>query len=149
MFINKTLYTDVQSWKVLSVNGNKAVIVEVKKNPVNLEVIPHGFAWHCPNQREAYDNSSDIEEVGSPFEVVFKNGVWGRWVPECRSFNVHKEEAKRLSELEPERYEILKDFGECCLLLIRDLTPSGKQKKYFSKYGVMEEECRYFYDHNF
>lgn len=152
MFINRRIYTDVESWKVLEVNGDTATIVRVRKNPVGLIHIPFGFCGYSPNQFEAFQNSNDIVEEGEPFEVIRRKGVWGRWVDEIMVVpGYERSDARRLCEENPTKYRMVEEDDErdTCTLIVFFLTPKGKIKRTFVKYGEMEEGCRYFYDYNF
>ena len=73
MFINVPLYSDINSYKVLSVNGNKGLAVEVRKEPKNLEF----SGYTCLNNREAYSNAEPIE-MGPTFEITKRGEEWYR-----------------------------------------------------------------------
>lgn len=151
MFINTRIHTDVTSLKVLSVNGKTALVVRVVKNPKNLVFVPGGFAGHCCNQEEAFRNA-EIEEVGEPFEVVLRNGVWGRWVNESRAFfGVSDAKVQEILSSGTEAIlEITKEDDGTNTIVVAEVSPKTKKpKRRFMKFGVMEETCKYFYDYNF
>ena len=129
MFINVRLYTDIVSYKVVSVNGNKGTAVSVIKTP-NGEII---------------DNST-------PFEITCRSGIWGRW-HNCSyvSRRVDDETLEKfLQNKQPNcSYEVEKDEYGTNTVIVTELTAKGKAKRQFEKLGKIEQECRYKYDHRF
>ena len=76
-YINKRIYKDTKSYKVLEKNNDDdyIVVIEVEKIPTNL-------VWKnrkCINAEEAFE-SAPITEVknAKPFQLFKnKNGIWG------------------------------------------------------------------------
>lgn len=66
-YINKQLYTDVESWAVLKKSGKKMVVV-----PVSIPLA------RCYNKKAAREKGvpDGIAIDGEPFEVVYK---WKKW----------------------------------------------------------------------
>lgn len=153
MFINHRIYTDIESYRVLEINGTKGRAIQVKKNPVGLESIPGGFAAFFPNQHEAYRNSNDVVEVGEPFNIELRNGVWGRWTYDGMCFyGITAEGVERQmahSEKMGDRCEAFEQEDGTFNIRITFLTPKGNPRRKFVKLGVLEDECRYFYNHAF
>ena len=155
MYINKMLWTDIESYRVTNINGKTATAVRVVKNPnkEHMQFIPGGFVGHYPNQHDAYRFSNDIVECGEPFQIEQHRGVWGRWRNEGYVFfgvsaeNVERQ--KQMSEEMGDRCEAFLEDDGTYTIRITQLTKSGKPKRTFEKLGQLEEHCKYFYDHNF
>ena len=91
-YINKRIYTDVESYLVTEideVNGTAmAVAVEKRIKP---KMIPGGFAAHCPDlNREFAEAEPVIRKGAKPFQIKRNKDVSGdsntRWSPlRCRS----------------------------------------------------------------
>ena len=156
MYINHRIYTDIESYRVFDINGNTAKAVRVKKipNPEYMDFIPGGFVGHYPNQHDAYRYSDNIVDDGVPFEIVrHKNGMWGYWSLDSITFyGINEEGVERQKTFAKERGHKLdtklEEDGTYTMRLVL-LTKTGKPKRVFVKLGYLEENCYYFYDHNF
>lgn len=155
MFINKLIWTDVNSYKVFDIQGNHAKAIRVKKNP-NMDYmtfIPGGFVGHYPEQHDAYRFSNDIVEEGEAFDIECRKGIWGHWRYDgFVFFGITAEGVERQmahSAKVGNLCEAYQDEDGTFTIRIFFLTKTGKKKRTFHKLGVLEEECRYFYDHNF
>ena len=143
-YINIRLYSDTHSYKVLSVNGNRATVIEVKKVPTE--------KFDGTNQYKMFENAP-IVETGKPFEIVKHRGNWGRWALDAIAYrnvlkgttvedwvNVPARMVTKPVEGHPELEDVYIIF----------LTNSGRDKKYFVKMNDhFDNECRYFYDYSF
>lgn len=147
-YFNKRLYTDVESWKVIELDEVKgeATIIKVEKIPHDLKFIEGGFAAHCVNNYEAFQNAPIVEVKGAePFKVYRrKNGVWYRKQPVGYSIDkrmVNKDDLVIADD------EILKEDNFSYHFL--KVTKTGKQKVCYTPFGNIEEVCRYYYDYNY
>ena len=145
MFINVPLYSDINSYKVLSVNGNKGLAVEVRKEPKNLEF----SGYTCLNNREAYSNADPIE-MGPTFEITKRGEEWyrkthvGTFIP-----NVSSNKANTFNHEGVEVVVEKTDNPEFVNLFVYELTKTGKRKVHWEKLGKIVDYCAYYYDHNF
>ena len=147
MFLNAKIYTDIKSYRVLSVNGNKATVIEVTRTPVNKEFRGHDTEWTEPT------------EIGVPFEIAKHRGYWGRWAKDQMYMPCVKSESvptiiEQYKEREMNNVEIHREsvpnYPDYENLFITFLTPSGKPKKQFVKMNDhFDDDCRYFYDYTF
>lgn len=149
-YFNKKLYTDVQSWKVIELDEVKgeATVIAVEKEPQNLEFVEGGFAAHCVNNYEAFQNAPIVEVKGAqPFKVYRKkDGVW------YKKNKVGYSLDKRFVDLEDLKSKIedneVIEVDEFSVNVLK-VKKNGEFKTSFSKFGEMEDVCRYFYDYNF
>lgn len=169
-YINKELYTDVQSWEVFEENG-KTFAVEVKIVPdkVKPNFIPGGFSAICTNNIEVMRNGKIVRD-GEPFEIELKRGFYGCYgfVTDSPIFTNCLKEAEtakaefertiaRMTENDPHfvQREVVISEGErngqhYFQVVGYLLTKSGRRMRKFRKLGErIEEKCRYFYDYNF
>ena len=148
LYINKRLYTDVESYKVIEMNekGDVATVIKVEKVPQNLQFEVGGFAAHCVNNEEAFDNAPIVEVEGAkPFKVKLrKNGYWYKENDVGYSIDKRLVDMDKI-ELQPDEIMEVDDFS----VHILKLTKTGKRKKCYTKFGKMSEKCLYYYDYNF
>lgn len=141
-YLNVALYSGIRSYKVLSVNGNRANVIEVKKVPTE--------KFDGTNHHKIFENAP-IVEVGKPFEIVKHRGNWGRWAIDT----IFIPNAKKGTTVEnwtdfPARMTTKPVDEEHEDVFIIFLTKTGKDKKNFIKMNNhFDDECRYFYDHSF
>lgn len=149
-YFNKKLYTDVQSWKVIELDEVKgeATVIAVEKEPQNLEFIKGGFAAHCVNNYEAFQNAPVVEMKGAkPFKVYRKkDGAW------YKKNKVGYSLDKRFVDLEDLKSKIedneVIEVDEFSVNVLK-VKKNGQLRTTFTKFGEMEDVCRYFYDYNF
>lgn len=161
MYINHRIFTDIESYKVLSINGNTATCVPVKRvSKIKANFVPGGFVGTVLNNAEMFsDENSDIVECGDVVELVYKKHkgkmVWG-----CMRHNFYlnnpmeSEEAadKYVNEINAanDGYGAEKSCVEGrWWVTVFDVTPKGKPRMRFEPYGDMSNECHYYYDFNF
>jgi len=148
-YINRRIYTDVESWLVTDIDEAKgtATAVEVKKE-IKPTFIPGGFFGHCPNLPEEFRNAEPVV-VGEPFPIIRnKKGEWGFWrdvVIAYGNVNAFTPEWVENMKKTPEKFDIDSDGN----LFVYELTKGGKRKRKFDVLGKISEHCGYFYDFNF
>lgn len=148
-YINRRIYTDVESWLVTDIDEVKgtATAVEVKKE-IKPTFIPGGFFGHCPNLSEEFKNAEPVVS-GTPFEIVRnKKGDWGYWRDNVIAYGkVNAFASAWVEEMKktPEKVEITADGN----LFVYELTKTGKRKRKFEVLGQLSDYCGYFYDFNF
>ena len=148
-YINKRIYTDVESYLVTEideVNGT-AMAVEVEKR-IKPKMIPGGFAAHCPDlNREFAEAEPVIREGAKTFQIKRnKDGIWGfkhAVVALALPIKGMKEEWLESKKNDPAA-EIKGDY-----IYLYEMTKSGKRKTTFEKLGTLSDICGYFYDYNF
>lgn len=147
-YFNKRLYTDVESWKVIELDEVKgeATIIKVEKIPHNLEFITGGFAAHCVNNQEAFQNAEIVEVKGAePFKVYRrKDGLWYR--KQKVGYSIDKRCVNK-NDLVIAEDEIMEE-DEFSYHFIK-VTKTGKPRTCYTKFGEMSDECHYYYDYNF
>ena len=147
-YFNKKLYTDVQSWKVIELDETKgeATVIEVKKEPQNLEFVPGGFAAHCTNNHSAFMNAPIVEVDGAkPFKVYKrKNGKWYTKHKVGYSIDKRLVDLDNIKTADDEMVEIT----DLTVNFIK-LKKNGQPRTCYSYFGEMSESCNYFYDYNF
>lgn len=150
LYINKALYTDVQSWKVIELDEEKgeATVIEVEKKPENLNYELGGFVAHFSNLNEAFRNAPIVEvKNAKPFKLYRRKNGW------FKKQNVGYSLDKRIVDLnnlkEEQNTTIVVDEFSVHFL---KTTKTGKLKETFTKFcdlNAMSENCNYFYDYNF
>jgi len=141
-YINKKIYKDIKSYKVLEKDeyNGVATVIEVEKIPTNL-------IWEnrkCINAEKAFEDAP-ITEVknAQPFEVFKnKNGIWGIYK------KIGHIIPKKVFELTNMKNTSQYDYIEDEKVIVYETNKSGKIKTIFEKFGDIESECRYFYDYN-
>ena len=146
-YINKSIYTDVESWQVTEideVNGT-AMATPVKKN-IRPKTIPGGFVGHCPDLDREFDAAEPVP-CGKPFPIRRnKDGIWGfRHEVVALALPVEGCKAEWIeSKRNAPDAEIVDGY-----IWLFEMTKGGKRKTTFEKLGVLSDRCRYFYDFNF
>ena len=79
-YINKRIYTDVESYLVTEINEAKgtAMAIEVEKR-IKPKMIPGGFVGHCPNLDQEFDAAQPVVKDGATAFPITRNkdGIWG------------------------------------------------------------------------
>jgi len=148
-FINKRIYTDVQSWMVTEIDEVKgtAMAIAVEKR-ITPKMVPGGFVGHCPDlDREFSEAKPVIADGATAFRITRnKEGIWGVKhevvalalpVEGCKAEWI---ESKRNA---PDA-EIVDGY-----IWLYEMTKGGKRKTTFEKLGTLSDTCGYFYDYNF
>ena len=75
-YINKRIYTDVESYLVTEINEAKgtAMAIEVEKR-IKPKMIPCGFAAHCPNLDQEFDAAQPVVKDGATAFPITRNKV--------------------------------------------------------------------------
>ena len=142
-YINKKVYKDIKSYKVLEKDENNGVatVIEVEKIPTDL-------VWEnrkCINAEKAFEKApiSEIKNA-KPFQVFKnKNGVWG--IYKKVSHSIPKKVFELTNMKNSSEYEYSDDGS---IVYVYETNKNGKIKTIFEKFGDIESECRYFYDYN-
>ena len=148
-YINKRIYTDVESYLVTNideVNGT-AVAVEVEKR-IKPKMIPGSFAANCPNLEQEFSDAEPVIKDGAkPFPITRnKDGIWGfkhEVVALALPVKGMKEEWLESKRNAPDAL-IEGDY-----IYLFEMTKGGKRKTTFEKLGTLSDSCGYFYDYNF
>ena len=142
-YINKRVYRDVKSYKVLEKDEDNGVatVIEVEKIPTDL-------IWEnrkCINAEKAFEKAPITEVKGAePFEVFKnKNGVWGVYKKVGHPVPRKVFELTNMKEASEYEYSDNND-----VVYVYEKNKNGKIKTVFEKYGDIEDTCRYFYDYN-
>lgn len=148
-YINKTIYTDVQSWKVFGFNEDEteAYAIEVEKK-IRPTAIVGGFSAVHPNLHEEFANAKvTVKEGATPFKITKgKDGVWGFKTFKTVAIMPCKAIAK--DWIEQNKNNPAVEVGDE-FVTVYELTPKGKKKTIFEKLGKLSDVCGYFYDFNF
>lgn len=157
-YINKLIYTDVESYEVFKEN-EQLMAVKVKREPIiKPEYVPGGFSAVCINERELYQEGNyKIVEEGAPFKLELMNGKYGYWGLDVICYGGSKlTEEEFLEEARQNGWDETKTKFICCKdgngIFYKQvlLTPKGKMKRVFRKLGTrIEEKCKEYYDRNF
>lgn len=148
-YINKRIYTDVESYLVTGIDEVKgtAMAIEVEKR-IKPKMIPGGFAAHCPDlHREFAEAEPVIRKGAKPFQIKRnKDGIWGfkhEVVALALPVDGMTEEWLESKKDDPNA-EIKGDY-----IFLYETTKTGKRKTTFEKLGTLSDTCEYFYDYNF
>ena len=148
-YINKRIYTDVESYLITEINEAKgtAVAVEVEKR-ITPKMIPGSFAANCPNLEQEFDAAPPVVKHGAkPFQIKRnKDGIWG-----------FKHEVVALAlpvaGCKAEWIESKRHAPDALIegdyIYLFEMTKTGKRKTTFEKLGTLSDTCGYFYDYNF
>jgi hypothetical protein len=149
MYINKRIYTDIDSYLVTEIDEVKgtAMAIEVEKR-ITPKMIPGGFAAHCPDLDREFAAAEPVVRAGAKaFQIVRnKDGVWGykhEVVSLALPVKAMTDEWLESQKNNPAA-EIKGDY-----IYLYELTKTGKRKVKFEKLGTLSEYCAYFYDYNF
>jgi hypothetical protein len=142
-YINKKVYKDTKSYKVLEKDdyNGVATVIEVEK-------IPNNLIWEnrkCVNAKEAFENAP-ITEVknAKPFQIFKnKNGIWG--IYKKVGHNVPRKIFEATNMKNTVEYEYSEDGN---MVIVYESNKNGKIKTIFEKFGDIENTCKYFYDYN-
>lgn len=146
-FINKRIYTDIESWMVTEIDEARgtAMATPVKKI-IRPKMVPGGFAGHCPDLDREFD-AAELVIVGKPFPIRRnKDGIWG-FRHEVISLALPVEGCKA-EWIESKRNAPDAEIADGYIWLY-EMSKGGKRKTTFEKLGVLSDTCAYFYDHNF
>ena len=79
-YINKRIYTDVESYLVTEIDEVKgtAMAIEVEKQ-IRPKMIPGGFAAHCPDLDREFAEAEPVIRKGAKAFPIKRNkdGIWG------------------------------------------------------------------------
>lgn len=142
-FINRRLYTDIESWVITNLDEVKGTATAQSV----IKVLPKVEGGRPLYGEEDYDKIQPSLNPGSaPFKIFRrKDGKWGFWRESCiASLPVD-------SLMEEGKNSLLAQGG-----LIEDgrinfykMTASGKRAQTFEVLGRICDVCRYYYDHSF
>ena len=140
-YVNKKVYNDVKSYKVLKKTDDELIVIEVEKIPTNLIWENH----RCINAQEAFKNAPITEmKDAKPFELFKnKNGIWGVYKKVGHSVPKKVFELSGMKNNSDYEYE---EDGD--IVYVYEKTKTGKIKIIFEKYGEIENTCKFFYDYN-
>ena len=148
-YINKRIYTDVESYLVTEINEAKgtAMAIEVEKR-IKPKMIPGGFVGHCPNLDQEFDAAQPVVKDGATVFPITRNkdGIWGfraEVIALALPVKGMKEEWLESKKDDPNA-EIKGDY-----IFLYETTKTGKRKTTFEKLGTLSDTCGYFYDYNF
>ena len=148
-YINKRIYTDVESYLVTEINEAKgtAMAIEVEKR-ITPKMIPGSFAANCPDLEQEFNAAPPVVKDGAkPFQIKRnKDGIWGfkhEVVALALPVKGMKEEWLESKKDDPNA-EIKGDY-----IFLYETTKTGKRKTTFEKLGTLSDTCGYFYDYNF
>lgn len=148
-YINKRIYTDVESYLVTEINEAKgtAMAIEVEKR-IKPKMIPGGFVGHCPNLDQEFDAAQPVVKDGATAFPITRNkdGIWGfrtEVIALALPVKGMKEEWLESKKDDPNA-EIKGDY-----IFLYETTKTGKRKTTFEKLGTLSDTCGYFYDNNF
>ena len=170
-YLNRHLYTDIESFEVFEENGKLFAVQIEKIQACKPEYASGGFVCHCTNQDEVW-GGDETKEVGEPFALEKKYGFYGHTVDNIYSiqtFNTkaEAEEAKRRAEaliartrevnpkVEGREYVITPVYNEngdvhWYSMTVYHLTKTGRRQRRFVRLGTkIVDKCHYKYDYNF
>ena len=148
-YINKRIYTDVESYLVTEIDEVKgtAMAVEVEKR-IKPKMIPGSFAANCPDLEQEFSEAEPVVKDGAkPFPITRnKDGIWGfKHEVVALALPVKGMEKEWLeSQKNDPNAEIKGEY-----IYLYETTKSGKRKVKFEKLGTLSDYCGYFYDYNF
>ena len=148
-YINKRIYTDVESYLVTEINEAKgtAMAIEVEKR-IKPKMIPCGFAAHCPNLDQEFDAAQPVVKDGATAFPITRNkdGIWG-FRTEVIAL------ALPVAGCKAEWIESKRNAPDALIegdyIYFFEMTKGGKRKTTFKKLGTLSDTCGYFYDYNF
>jgi hypothetical protein len=148
-YINKRIYTDVESYLVTEIDEIRgtAMAIEVEKR-ITPKMIPGGFAAHCPNLNREFAEAEPVIKDGAKAFPIKRNkyGIWG-FKHEVVALALPVAGMKQ-DWLESKKNDPAAEIhGE--YIWLYEMTKSGKRKTTFEKLGTLSDTCGYFYDYNF
>ena len=148
-YINKRIYTDVESYLVTEIDEVKgtAMAIEVEKR-IKPKMIPGGFAARCPDlNREFAEADPVIRKGAKPFQIKRnKDGIWG-FRTEVIALALPVAGCK--AEWIKSKRNAPDALIEGDYIYLFEMTKGGKRKTTFKKLGTLSDTCGYFYDYNF
>lgn len=148
-YINVKGYSDVKSYRVFNIEGNKAKAIPVEKR-ITPHMVPGGFSAICLNNEEFNETNEVFDVEGAEaFEIEYRKGVWGRVLPRtifCFPYDSMKDPEQFIKDNPGSEIETKNGIR---WIVGYDRTPKGKIRTEFKKLGVLCDVCRYYYDYNF
>lgn len=148
-YINKKLYSDIESYKVYSIDYEKGT---ARARRVKRDFKPIWEDTFCINLMDQYNAPVIVDNEHNSFPIRRRqNGVWGRWVKDryyCWDLNSLTQESIEAQLKVPGSFIEKTADGKKCLCVYR-VTKSGKIGHRFEVLGELEDTCRAFYDYNF
>lgn len=148
-YINKRIYTDVESYLITEIDEVKetAMTIEVEKL-IKPKMIPGGFAAHCPDLDRKFAAAEPVIREGATAFPITRNkdGIWGfKHEVVALMFPVKSMAPAWLESKKNDPAAAIK--GE--YIFLYEMTKSGKRKTTFEKLDPLSDKCGYFYDYNF
>ena len=147
-FLNKTLYTDVNSYYVFDIDekAGTAMAAEVERDFIP-EMAAGGFSTVCVNNSEYCYAPIVFKKGCTPFKIICKKGVWGFMhvcglANDAKSFNPDFVKEVILGKHPGVMYK------DGCIICF-EMTKTGKPKMTFEKLGQLSDKCLAYYDFNF
>ena len=148
-YINKRIYTDVESYLVTDIDEIKgtAMAVEVEKQ-IKPKMIPGSFAANCSDLEQEFNAAPPVVKDGAkPFQITRnKDGIWG-FRTEVIAL------ALPVAGCKAEWIESKRNAPDALIegdyIYLFEMTKGGKRKTTFKKLGTLSDTCGYFYDYNF
>ena len=148
-YINKRIYTDVESYLVTDIDEVKgtAMAIEVEKR-ITPKMMPGSFAANCPNLEQEFSEAEPVIKDGAkPFQIKRnKDGIWG-FKHEVVALALPVAGCK--SEWIESKRHASDALIEGDYIYLFEMTKGGKRKTTFEKLGTLSDTCGYFYDYNF
>ena len=148
-YINKRIYTDIESYLVTEIDEIKgtAMAIEVEKR-ITPKMIPGSFAANCPDLDREFAEAEPVICKGAKAFPIKRNkdGIWGfrtEVIALALPVKGMKEEWLESKKNVPAA-EIKGDY-----IFLYETTKTGKRKVKFEKLGTLSDYCAYFYDYNF
>ena len=140
-YINKRIYTDVESYLVTDIDEIKgtAMAIEVEKR-ITPKMIPGSFAANCPDLEQEFDAAQPVVKDGAKAFQIKRNkdGIWGfkhEVVALALPVKGMKEEWLESKKDDPNA-EIKGDY-----IFLYETTKTGKRKTTFEKLGTLSDTC--------
>lgn len=152
-YINKRIYTDIDSYEVFEENGKTMAVQVEKVRACKPEQVICGFIAHCVNNDEMFD-TQETKEIGEPFEITQnRKGEWGYKSKDIIFFtDGFESEEKALAVYKPNesaKCDVYKTSEGTWAIVIYAVTKTGKPRQKFFKLGHIVDRCNYYYDYNF
>lgn len=164
-YLNRRLYTDIESWVLEQDEKGRFFATPVKKD-IDLRDCPFeqgGFCGHFYGTKEAFRDAKPYK-CGTPFEV--RQDSNGYWYAKCvipttfiTAVTIEDAEKYRRQYIEkgiPEAavsvQPVFSKQGtetESYSVRVLQTTPTGRVKHRKEIFGKVEKTCRFYYDYNF